>query len=587
MITFKIRVDDTIQPTLELLKFSYGMTGPATAVFRDPSIRGDDAGVVLQNSHIEISADDFETLCFNGWVREIKPAPVGASGVEYTAIDMRGRMETEIRAQRNGGYRWSYNERSNSNPTAPGYGWHKFWKVGEIICDVLEHALGFPQLTGTNLPSHHTDEGDVTDTYLTTDDIASYDGEAILAMDREIVSFDVMGQTLGEVLTFLCDEQTDYGWWIDPATGTLEIWNIADSEAVNVNAGQLGHWVDESGVTYNLQANRNMTFSLNQVYTKVTIQGMDKCMEIKPSNIVYPVGIDPSGVGNAEMEKGWNPALEGSWSEEEFEAGTYTGDDAYEWVWRRWIPKAESQWPWCSGTVNASPYIFSGQAFYGDTVNGDKSKCTAGTTGSYIVYLDVGTLLFWHPVHPDYRNKKFFCWYRHYAPFTVSVGPGGSAYEDYGHVAEHLICDDDFEHSSSRWPSWSGNPNNTADIRDDTDRMEDIATTLHGMLSREIKSFELQISPIDMATYTLKKKVNLANLEQWADIGLQILSIDVEPPTNRMTLHCANTLSGGTEKAMKHYAQMKVVWQRKQDMKLLKRWMKVLRKRSGWYYEGT
>ena len=143
----------------------------------------------------------------------------------------------------------------------------------------------------------------------------------------------------------------------------------------------------------------------------------------------------------------------------------------------------------------------------------------------------------------------------------MSVGHSGSAYSSYGHEAELVMVDEMFEHPTSKWPTTTGYA--TDEVRDDTARMTSIATTMHTMLSTELKQATLVINPVDLDTYTLKKKINLQNLDKWSTIGLQIGVIQVDCTTNRMTLCCSNKLQGVARDAFKYYAYQLALWKRR------------------------
>ena len=552
------------------------LVGPCRCDFRDPTIRADStAAVVKQNDLVLISdSADFSTIRFRGWVKQINPNDLSVEGVAYRAFDMRYRLEREIPAMRNGGYAWQYNRDGNPNATAPGYGWYNFWTVGQALHDVLEHAFDVPSGampnagSGSNIPEHHTSTVDVNNTYLTSSDVTDYDKETIDDMDRELITFDVSGSCLGQVFTLLCQEQTEHAWYIHADSAALVIVDISASTPVNINAGELGHHVDESGKSYNLQSCK-LTFSLDGVYSKVTVQGKDKVLFCRPKDIVYPVVSNTPGqywtVSDTEsaLEKGWDPWLEQFWDYDTAKYGGYNGDDAMEWVWKRYIVHTEDHWPWRPGIAGDAGWNFNcGHLFYAN----EQGKKLGWGGGSYIIYFDKGAIKFWSALPPGW-HKNLYCWMAYYSPFVVSVGHSGSAYSNYGHKAELVLVNENFEHGNSRWPDNStyGGGYGGQEAHDDTARMTQIATRIHAALSSEIASAELAINPIDLDTYTVHKKVNLKNLDKWGGIGLQIFHIRVDCERETMTLACANRVDGVSMDGIKEFEYWIGIYKRQQD----------------------
>ena len=99
------------------------------------------------------------------------PGGVACEGITFTAQDARWRLENEpVRINGRGSYVW--NQRGSTCTTgkggydSPGRDGDK-WTCGEIVADILEHALGVPA-GGSGIPGHHGSVCCVPDPYLST-----------------------------------------------------------------------------------------------------------------------------------------------------------------------------------------------------------------------------------------------------------------------------------------------------------------------------------------------------------------------------------------------------------------------------------
>jgi len=575
------------QSQLTLVRFDRSRIRPQTATVVDHTIRHDAAGVVTNNAKIQISDDDWATIFFEGVVRVIDPQGITNEGIEYLVVDERWLLEKEVFARINGSYQYSWNDQGHSDHSAPGWGNLNFWTVGEIIIDLLEHALGTPP-AGSDIPSHHhTRAGGtpVTDTYLTVADIASYDAADILEMDAEIDMFDINGTFLGAAITDLLEIQREVSWYIDPVTKAFTLVKHTDAVALNVQAGAVDNHVSKAGTNYVLMDDP-MQFSLDGVYTRCILQGMPKISEAKPPNIVDPASIDPAAVDDSLLCKAWDTTLEGAWSQAAFDAGNYTGDDTYEWVYRRFRSRQPHRLSWAPGIVNASPFCWSGMLFYNSS-GSNYSRVRNSNAGLYVTYLSLGTVIFTEPLAVAYRNLQYADWYMYYEPFVVDVGPSGTAYTNYGYEGTMVIVDESFQHATSLWPYVAGTTYFGVEVRDDTGRMTALANRILGVTSDEKVSGEWQVDGIDLSTYALNKKLNLTNLAQWSSMGLYLFHVDCDVANDSMKLSVANRIDAVSINGISMFQSNLLRFRRENALRSFRRQLQILRRASvGLAYGG-
>jgi hypothetical protein len=379
----------------------------------------------------------------------------------------------------------------------------------------------------------------VTDEYMTADLIASYDAQTLLSFTTRATKFDLEGMRFGDALTLLLEQEGQIGWHIDPATKELRFVRLGTGSSVSVSAGELGHHVDEPGKGYELEDNP-LRMSLEEVYTKIVVQGRNKTVEVRPDQLP---GARPQGaLGDAHLERGWDGSLEATWSEEDFRAGRYTGDNRYEWVFRRYVARPVEQRVWRPGQMqndNGVPYgtgaWLCGEVFHG-AEDGPKTKVSA----DHVVYYEYGVVLFLRPYTPP-DGEGLWAWYRCEQPFVVTLGPAGSAYTNYGLVSELVVCDEGFEHKTSRLPGAAGYYSGF-EGRDDTARMLEMAQRLLSIYGSERVSGEVILDGIAPGRFAPGTRVNFAHLKKWSNIGLDVMRTTFEPTTQTTRLLLGNDL---------------------------------------------
>ncbi|MCK4376045.1 MAG: hypothetical protein KAX19_11975, partial [Candidatus Brocadiae bacterium] len=280
---------------------------------------------------------------FRGNVTAVNPGGVSEEGVLYLASGKRFRLENEpVQINGRGAYVWNRRghvcEEGWGGEDSPGRDGGK-WAAGEIILDILEHALGVPG-GGSDIAGHHGDDCCVTDTYLTASDIAGYTAAHILALDSIVGEFSVDNTPVAQAIGLLIALNGGYyGWYIDPETGNLVVVDLDALATADLEAGELGHWQDEAGTDYVLLGNA-LEWSLDGVCSSIIIQGTDRTVEVMPSDIEDSG--NPALGGGGEMElvaapwKGWPAAYRPlcqpyrhPTGKEIDGAGTYTPPEGY------------------------------------------------------------------------------------------------------------------------------------------------------------------------------------------------------------------------------------------------------------------
>jgi hypothetical protein len=513
-----------------------GLLGAEKVVFRDETIRHDEGVLVTNDDRVRVEAD--ESVVFDGWVRLNEPQGVAKEGIAYTAYGPRWRLENEVCVRVNGSYAYTYNPNSGRDSRAPEGGWLGRWTVGEVIVDLLEHALGIPE-SGSAIPLHHSGSEDVYDVYMTSDLISGYDAETILSFTTRVTEFDVQGMRFGDALTLLLQQEGQVGWYIDPDTKELRFVWLGAGATVSLSAGEIGHHADELGKGYEVEDNP-LRMSLEEVYTKIIIQGRNKTVEIRPEGM--PGGRPQTPLGNARLEKGWDPSLETSWRWEDWRAGHYNGDNRYEWVWRRYVAAPVEQRVWRLGMMqddNGIPYgtgtWLCGVVFHG-AEQGPKTRVFA----ERVIYYEYGVVLFLRPYLPP-SGEGLWAWYRCEQPFVVTLGPAGSAYTNYGLISEMVIYDEGFEHKTSRLPT-RGSYYSIFGGRDDTGHMLQVAQRLLSVYGSERIYGAVVLDGISPGRFAPGTRVNFAHLQKWSNVGLDVMQTICEPQTETTRLLVGNDI---------------------------------------------
>ncbi len=381
------------------------------------------------------------TVRFRGRITEVRPGGVAEEGVSFLAHDARWRLENEpVRINGRGFYVW--NQRGSTcneglgGYDSPGADGGK-WTCGEIVLDILEHALGLPA-GGSDIAGHHGDGCCVTATYLTADDVAGYTASDILALDSVCGEFSVDNTPVAQAISLLLGLNGGfYGWRIDPASGELVVVDLDALPATDLEAGQLGQWQDAAGTDYRLLDNR-LEWSLDGVCSTIVIQGTDRTSEEQPDNIEGSANAGKGCLGELERVAapwlGWPAAYRALCQPARIPTGRQIDMD------NDFTPPAGY-----TGYTH-DPRVYVGSAAGAKYVYRPSSGVTP------VFNLVSGLILF----NEDPRGvmgweDELWGWYCASMPFTVSAGPDGDAYDCYGYECARTVYDPNFR-SVDGWP---------------------------------------------------------------------------------------------------------------------------------------
>ena len=480
---------------------------------------------------------------FRGDIVERAPGGVSEEGIVFTARGRRFRLENEpVRINGRSHYVWNrrgHQCHNESGEDSPGRDGGK-WTVGEIAVDILEHALGLPD-DGSDIAGHHSKPCCITDTYLSAEDIASYDASEWLALDTITGEFSVEDTPVAFALDMLVGLAGGfYGWYID-AEGVLHLTDLTDCPTTDIQAGEFGHWQDEDGTDYRLLDNR-LEWSLDGVATKIVVQGTDRTVEEKPANI--------EGTGNAGRgELGELELVNAPWRS--FEA-------AYRHVcqsrrlptMRNIDPESELTPPEGWTSFDHRPRLYRG------TASGPK----------YLYEPDSGIFPTWNRVTgiigfheepqldpgnpPAVEAEKLWGWYYARVPFTASAGPDGDAYWWYGYERTVTVYDQAFKHPTS-WPQ--------PGVPDDAQAMEVLAERLLEQRKDVRRQGVLVCDRVAPERFGLDTRFNVLNLgptvttpatttstmpphpDRWDTLQINAVSVTCDFESNTTELTVANT----------------------------------------------
>jgi len=456
--------------------------------------------------------DDGGAVRFDGFITEIQPGGVDSEGVRYTASDRRFILENEpVRINGRGYYLWNRRgytcNTGRGGEDSPGRDGGK-WTAGEIIIDILEHALGLPA-AGSDIPGHHSDDCCVPDPYLDATVIAGYDAAAILALNSVVGEVSINGTSIAFAITeLLALNGGFYGWYIDPETGHLVVQDLDALPTSNLQAGRLGHWQDEAGTDFVLLGNE-LEWSLDGVCTTLVVQGQDRTVEVRPGNI----------------EGSGNPAMNGGGQLERIAAPWHGWPSAwralcqpYRLTTGKEIDAANLYTP-PAGWANATklPRVYRG------TAAGPKTAYVPASGVFPVWMLPTGIIGFYE--NPSLSvGERLWGWYWARQPFTVTAGPDGDAYHWYGYECTRWIYDASFR-SVSSWP--------TAGTSDDAVAMALLAERLLRIFRDVRRQGTLRCDRVDFDVYNLDRRYNVRNLGP-EHLGCPAGSTSEAPTTTQM-----------------------------------------------------
>lgn len=473
---------------LVLRRITASFTQPWAAELHYPG-RHDEYRAVKPWDSVRIDIDG--TTRFRGNITQVNPGGVAREGVAYLAQDRRFRLANEpVRINGAGHYTW--NRRGylctdgDGGEDSPGKDGGK-WTAGEIVVDILEHALGLPA-GGSDISGHHGTASCVSGTYLDSADVAGYTASDILALDSYVGEFTVDDTPVADAISeLLALNGGFYGWHIDPASGELVVTDLDSESAVSIAAGEHGHWQDEAGKDYALLGNE-LSWSLDGVFSTIRIQGSDKTQEEQPANIEGTANAGAGNLGELELVaapwKGFAAVYRAAAQPTRRftlkpidDAGTYTPPNGY-----YSYPKL--------------PRVYQGTAA--------GSKTVWKPTGSLHPYWMVPAGLIGFANAPSLGvGEKLWGWYHAAVPFVATRGPEGDAWAHYGYERTRTVYDPGFKHTSS-YPQ--------AGTADDATAMDALAERLLRLYRDVRRQGRLTADGVDFSSFILGRRYGVTNL---------------------------------------------------------------------------
>ncbi len=490
-----LHVNGALREDLALEEVTASYLRPFSATILEPA-RHDASASLTLGDRVAVREPGTGTFRFRGRIAELVSGGVGEEGRRWLAYGPRWRLETEpVRINGRGFYVWnrrghtcSEGEGGEDSPGADG----GKWTAGEIILDILEHAFGVPA-GGSDISGHHGNAGCCTDMYLSgADDIAGYFPAEALVLNSVVGEFSVDNTSVADAISLLLGLNGGfYGWFVDPDTAMLRIFDLDGLVTMTLEAGELGHWQDEGGTDYVLLDNQ-MRWSLDGVVSTIIVQGTDETTEERPENI--------EGEGNA-----------GSGDEGELElvAAPWRGfDAAYRPAYqpkRRLTGKAIDEADDFTPPAGYSKFGHRPRVYVG-TEAGAKTLYDPSSDVFPRFLLPSGMIAF-HEVPSLEEGEKLWAWYWAHVPFTVQAGPDGDAYHWYGYERTRTVYDPAFRHTSS-WPK-----EGTAD---DEAAMTTLADRLLRLYRDVRREGVFRCDGLDFAAHRLIYRYAIENLGPWA-----------------------------------------------------------------------
>ena len=452
-------------------------------------------------------------VLFRGNIVQRRPGGIAGEGIVFIAAGRRFALQNEpVRVNGRSHYMWNrrgFTCNSASGEDSPGCDGLK-WTAGEIVIDILEHALGIPG-GGSDISGHHSAATTVTDTYLDAADVAGYTAADWTALDSMIGEFSVDNTSVADALDMLLGLNGGfYGWYIDPDGANLVLVNLDTCPVTNLAAGELGHWQDEGGKDYVLLDN-HLDWSLDGVCSRIVIQGTDATTEERPANI--------EGSANATLGDG---------GELELVAAPWLGYGAcYRSVAHakrlptlRPVDAAGAYTPpdgWVSW-VNNGPRVYQG------TDAGAKAIYNPGAPNRHPIWNRVTGMIMFVNAPALGPAVKLWGWYFARIPFEGAAGPDGDAFWWYGYDRTRYVYDTAFK-STTSYP--------VAGTADDLAAMRVLARRLLRLYKGVRRQGRLVCDVADVDAYGIDQRYAVTNLTANSDTpALPITTTTTQIPGN-------------------------------------------------------
>lgn len=546
MSDWAVKVDDVIIEKVEVRSVKWGYTFPRSCTLFFPGRHDEGIAELTNNNEIKISNDDFVTLVFSGRLETNSPMGVASDGIEYQVIGLEGLLNRFI-CKFNGTIDYTYNIDGLPDYNSPNLGGER-WTVGQIMVDILEHALGLSVdidngeviTTISQIPLHHpiSDPNasspvvrSVTNPYVNEFEtiLNTYSAAAILALELELDEFRVNSQRLWDVLQSLVQKMDYHGLYMDPSdpdNPTLVLHDFTTSTGVNLVCGVIGSHIEDTEASAGspMVENNRMRFDISRCRTKIIIEGKGIIKELIP--------ISQGGTKNGIMVPHWE------------ESG---GDAGTRWIVKDtmlFTPLWEGK---LSNLMQGPILILDGVPCHADFADWNLKTGVVST-------------------EQDLRDfTSVEVWSLYLARFQVIAGPGGTAYDNYGLIAEAAFYDDSMLHPShpacdrynlittfnegtlescvyGEYTQETSGEEYCAPLppRDDTAVMQAIADAMLNQMGDEKVFGTVTLDGIDLSEFTLLKEGNFTGLSKWSTLGAQVMAIEIKPEEDTMICEISN-----------------------------------------------
>jgi hypothetical protein len=184
------------------LKMGYAFPRECTLLF--PGKHDEGISHLTNNNEIWLSRDGFTTLDFRGFLEVNSPRGIISEGVEYNVYGLEAAANRYI-VKFNGSIDHTYNVDNLPDYTSPNY-YGGRWQVGQIMTDVLEHAIGYPS-GGSAIPLHHPSSSSIFNTYMPPTILKSYAEDALKILTLELTEFRISAQRFWDCLRHLIEQE--------------------------------------------------------------------------------------------------------------------------------------------------------------------------------------------------------------------------------------------------------------------------------------------------------------------------------------------------------------------------------------------
>jgi hypothetical protein len=548
----------TIVEGVDIKSISWGYAFPRKCQLFFPGKHDVGLDLLTNNNEIWISRDNFATLVFRGALEVNTPRGVRTEGITYDALGLEAMADRHL-IKWNSSIEHKYNIDNLPDYTSPS-SLGALWTVGQIMVDILEHAIGIPA-AGSAIPLHHPSSSSVQNPWMPVSVLKSYDAASLLGLSLQLSETRVVGQRFWTYMQNLVEQMGHHGIYIDPAdpnNPTLVVHDFTASTAVNFYFGKPAEHITTTATASGQDAlctDSSMKLNISSAKTRIIVEGRGKIVELIP--------VSQGSLTPATMVPHWADG---------------EGSPGMSWI----VYDPQSYTPFWEGTLT--------NGLLGPILVVDGVPCHADFADWN---LDTGVAT----TSQDLTGHVIEVWTLYLAPFQVIAGPGGTAYDNYQLIREEGVYDDKLIHSShpisstynlistynyggaydcSVDPTYQENSGEEYSMpmppRDDTGMMQAIANAMLARMGDERIEATISLDTIDLTTYSLLMMGNMANLNKWSAINCQLMQIEIFPNEDTMKCQLTNDIY-----RVASYAEFKRRYMLRHDQLVLSRVVDQLR----------